>query len=251
MKPLERKGWKKLLRECISWRTTEMLPVKLTNVDCERIRYPAIDPKSNPSGSQHALIADIVLSSQTHDILNKPRDIFILDKNRMPAEDVSLLYASAKVILTGDGRTMTEQIDCRSDLPLPRLRSFTGGQPEAARPAAFEEPELNIFNGLGGFSPDGNEYVIRLQKGQTTPAPWVNIIANPEFGFIVSEAGSGYAWYGNSRENKLTPWSNDAVSDTPGEVLYIGDRDTGRLWTVTSLPIRENEPYTIRHAGNG
>jgi len=197
--------------------------------------------------SLHALIADIVLSSQTHDILNKPRDIFILDKNRMPAEDVSLLYASAKVILTGDGRTMTEQIDCRSDLPLPRLRSFTGGQPEAARPAAFEEPELNIFNGLGGFSPDGNEYVIRLQKGQTTPAPWVNIIANPEFGFIVSEAGSGYAWYGNSRENKLTPWSNDAVSDTPGEVLYIGDRDTGRLWTVTSLPIRENEPYTIRH----
>ena len=195
----------------------------------------------------YALISDIILSSQTHDILGKPKDIFILDKNKMPGEDISLLYAVAKVILMGDGRSMTEQVNARNARLLPPPRRFTGQIPEATRPAALAEPALHNFNGLGGFSPDGNEYVIRLENDQMTPAPWVNIIANPTFGFIVSESGSGHAWYGNSRENKLTPWSNDAVSDTPGEVLYIGDRDTGQLWTATSLPIRESESYMIRH----
>ena len=87
-----------------------------------------------------------------------------------------------------------------------------------------------------------------LGEGQWTPAPWINVIANPSFGFQVSESGSGYTWSLNSRENQLTPWSNDPVSDPPGETIYVRDEDTGELWGPTVLPIREEAwPYTARH----
>jgi len=192
------------------------------------------------------VIRDIVLSRQTHDILKKPEDVFILDQGKLAVEDVRLLHAAARIILYGDGRSMEEQVRIRTETNVPGLRTFA--KPAAVYAAVpLKEPVLKHFNGIGGFRPDGNEYVIHLDKGQNTPAPWVNVIANPEFGFLVSESGSGYAWSQNSRENKLTPWSNDAVSDTPGEVLYLGDLDTGRLWTPTPLPIREDEPYLIKH----
>lgn len=201
----------------------------------------------------YAMLSDIVNSRQTHDILNKPKDVFILDRNKMPFEDVNLLYAAARILLKGDGRTMAEQVHSLQLPSLPPLKYFAKADAPFAKaesPFALPVPkdlELLFYNGCGGFTPDGREYVIQLEKGQNTPAPWVNVIANPGFGFLVSEAGSGYTWYANSRENKLTPWSNDAVSDEPGEAIYIGDGDTGEIWTATSLPIREEEPYTIRH----
>jgi cyclic beta-1,2-glucan synthetase len=107
---------------------------------------------------------------------------------------------------------------------------------------------LEFFNGLGGFDADGREYVTILGEGQQTPAPWVNVIANAAFGFQVSADGSGYTWSVNGRENQLTPWSNDPVSDRPGEVIYLRDEDSGALWTPTALPIREEAgSYVIRH----
>jgi cyclic beta-1,2-glucan synthetase len=109
-------------------------------------------------------------------------------------------------------------------------------------------PDLEFFNGLGGFDENGKEYVTILGEGQWTPAPWINVIANPSFGFQVSESGSGYTWSLNSRENQLTPWSNDPVTDPPGETIYIRDEDSGELWGPTVLPIREEAwPYTARH----
>jgi cyclic beta-1,2-glucan synthetase len=159
---------------------------------------------------------------------------------------VLLLYEAARIILRGDGRSMEDQVSDREEPFLPKALKFT------KKPTSFSSPVLKDAlllrdNGIGGFRTDGNEYVIRLDKGRNTPAPWINVIANPHFGFLASEAGSGFTWARNSRENKLTPWSNDAVLDPPGEVLYIGDADTGELWTATSLPIREEEPYMIRH----
>lgn len=109
-----------------------------------------------------------------------------------------------------------------------------------------QDKALLYFNGLGGFSNDGTAYIIKLEKGQMTPAPWTNVIANPQFGFMVTESGGGYTWSENSRENKLSPWSNDPVCDTPGEIFYLQD-DTDSLWSLTPLPIREDEPYTITH----
>src|SRR5256712_339886 len=124
--------------------------------------------------------------------------------------------------------------------------------PRRARRPSLNVPgprlDLEFFNGLGGFADGGREYVIVLGEGQWTPAPWINVVANHSFGFQVSESGAGYTWSINSRENQLTPWSNDPVGDTPGETLYIRDEDSGTLWGPTLLPIREEaRPYIVRH----
>src|SRR3546814_16358705 len=79
--------------------------------------------------------------------------------------------------------------------------------------------DLEFFNGFGGFDKDGREYVTILDSGHATPAPWINVVANPGFGFQASAEGSGYTWAENSRENQLTPWSNDPVGDPTGEAI--------------------------------
>jgi cyclic beta-1,2-glucan synthetase len=110
------------------------------------------------------------------------------------------------------------------------------------------ERELEFFNGLGGFADDGREYVTILGEGLRTPRPWINVIANPSFGFLVSESGSGFTWSLNSHENQLTPWSNDPVTDMSGEVLYLRDVNSGEIWSPTALPIRDDPaPYIACH----
>lgn len=109
-----------------------------------------------------------------------------------------------------------------------------------------QDREVLFNNGFGGFERDGAAYIITLEKGMVTPAPWSNVIANPEFGFIVTESGGGFTWSDNSRENRLSPWSNDPVSDGLGEIIYLSDGGSD-IWTVTPLPIREDETYTIKH----
>ncbi|MCQ4262116.1 glycosyl transferase [Stutzerimonas stutzeri] len=109
---------------------------------------------------------------------------------------------------------------------------------------------LEFFNGLGGFDKDGHEYVTLLEAGASTPAPWINVIANPKFGFQVSAQGSGYTWAENSRENQITPWSNDPVTDPCGEAFYINDVDSGALFSPTAQPIRDSGLYVARH-GHG
>jgi cyclic beta-1,2-glucan synthetase len=107
--------------------------------------------------------------------------------------------------------------------------------------------ELNYFNSLGGFTPDGREYAIYLGPDTNTPAPWVNVIANPTFGTLISETGSGFTWYGNSQRNRLTGWSNDPVLDPASEAIYIRDEESGVFWSPTAAPIREKTAYRTRH----
>lgn len=194
----------------------------------------------------HALLSDIVSSSHAHDIINKPGGVFILNMNNLPVEDICLLYAAARMVFKGDRGSISDQVKKIQEAELPEARQFLTEAREYGL-APSKDLKLHYFNGLGGFSEDGREYVIRLEKNQNTPMPWVNVIANSNFGFIATESGSGYTWCENSRENKLTPWSNDPVSDVPGEIFYMSDSHTGELWTLTPLPIREEEPYTIRH----
>ncbi len=133
--------------------------------------------------------------------------------------------------------------------------------PPVARPAARAVPApfkavadpaaegLEFFNGLGGFAADGREYVTRLRPGQSTPAPWINVIANADFGFHVAAEGGGYTWSVNSRERALTPWSNDPVADRPGEAFYIRDDDSGELWGPTAAPIHDPQAsHVARHS---
>jgi cyclic beta-1,2-glucan synthetase len=174
--------------------------------------------------------------------------VFVLREDLLPSQDLILLRSAARVLILANRGTLSEQVIRLGRLrpgPVPaRLRS----KREDVEPVPPPALNLAFFNGLGGFTQDGREYVTVLGGGQWTPAPWVNVVANPAFGFQVSESGSGYTWSVNSRENKLTPWSNDPVSDTPGEVFYVRDLDSGVIWGPTCLPIREDSyPYVIRH----
>ncbi len=143
----------------------------------------------------------------------------------------------------GHEQTMDEPQDVEG-VALPEVAQLSSMNPENEEGSAAD---LAFFNGFGGFSSDGREYTIFLRGDITTPAPWINVISNPKAGFLISESGAGYTWTENSRENKLTPWSNDPVTDPSGEVIYLLDLDTGDLWSPTASPIREAEPYVIQH----
>ena len=178
----------------------------------------------------------------------KRGSVFVLREDLLPSQDLLLLRSAARVLILASRGTLSEQVirleRLRPGPVPPQLRASR----EEAKPVPPPKLDLQYFNGLGGFTPDGREYVTVLGEGQWTPAPWINVVANPAFGFQASESGSGYTWSANSRENKLTPWSNDPVSDTPGEVFYVRDLDTGRIWGPTCLPIREQAwPYVVRH----
>ena len=174
--------------------------------------------------------------------------VYALRTDLIPAETHALLSSVARVVLVGARGTLTEQLDRLAEPATrapPPARPGAGPTDNAAPPAPRD---LEFFNGLGGFGADGREYVTVLSGGQSTPAPWINVISNPTFGFQVAAEGGGYTWAVNSRENQLTPWSNDPVTDRPGEVLYVHDEDTGELWTPTASPINdERGQYTVRH----
>ncbi|MGC2781213.1 MAG: glucoamylase family protein, partial [Bradyrhizobium sp.] len=196
-------------------------------------------------------IETMVRSSQSYPQLGADRahgSVFTLRSDLISEETRALLPAAARVVLVGRRGSLSDQINrltTPGSIAAPRTRRLAHVDTSKPVPAP---PDLEFFNGLGGFGADGREYVTILGAGQTTPAPWINVIANPNFGFQVSVEGSGYTWSLNSRENQLTPWSNDPVTDRPGEVIYLRDEDTGELWGPTALPIRHDAaPYIARH----
>lgn len=159
----------------------------------------------------------------------------------------ALLLSVARVSLVAHHGSIADKL---ARLPPPDAPSPTMSLPTNENlPAQRVEPpaDLEFFNGFGGFDADGTEYIIVLNDGEDTPAPWVNVIANPEFGFQVSASGAGYTWAENSRENQLTAWSNDPVAEPSGEAIYIRDDDSGVLWSPTTQPIRDRGTYISRH----
>jgi cyclic beta-1,2-glucan synthetase len=194
-------------------------------------------------------VEDMVRASQaTGQVQPWPRGgVFLLRADLVPPDAQILLGAAARVALLANRGTLSEQL-VRLEGPRPGPVPPRGRIPRAGE-EAVPAPllDLELSNGIGGFAAKGREYAVVLGAGQWTPAPWLNVIANPQFGFQVSESGSGTSWSLNSRENRLTPWSNDPVSDTPGETFYVRDEDRGLLWGPTPLPIREDPPYVIRH----
>ncbi|MDO8350888.1 MAG: glucoamylase family protein [Gallionella sp.] len=169
-------------------------------------------------------------------LLGKPGGIFVLRAEDISEDDRVLFQSVARIVFTDSTDTLIEQVERRvsperlSDLFEPSRQATI----ELTRPL----PALNLIfnNGLGGFTPDGHEYIISLEPGQHTPAPWVNVIASPHIGTVVSESGSAYTWVENAHEFRLTPWHNDPISDSSGEALYIRDEETGAFWSPTALP---------------
>lgn len=173
--------------------------------------------------------------------------IFVLRADQVPAEVRNLLLTAARAVLVGDRGTLAEQVE-RAQEPEPTAAPPRHVLTSPPLQAVLPRPELEFFNGLGGFADSGREYVVVLEAGQWTPAPWINVICNPFFGFQTSVDGSGSTWSLNSQQNHITPWSNDPVSDAPGEVIYVRDEDSGDVWGPTALPIREEgSAYVVRH----
>ena len=175
--------------------------------------------------------------------------VFILRGDRLSPTDRLALQAAARAVLLSRHGTLAEQVARveRTGVSAP-VRTMRPVETRAAQLAPPPRPDLQFFNGLGGFADGGREYVTVMGEGQWTPAPWMNVVANPTFGFQVSESGSGYTWSVNSRENQISAWSNDPVSDPPGEAIYVRDEESGELWGPTLLPIREDSaPYVARH----
>jgi cyclic beta-1,2-glucan synthetase len=193
-------------------------------------------------------ITDLVAASPEASFVDRPGGIFIRRGEQMSEEDRALLQTVARIVLQDNEGTLAEQAERRrrADVSIPQLTP-SRRQPET--PLAYEPPrhDLTFFNGMGGFSQDGREYITILAAGQTTPAPWVNVIANSQLGTVVSEGGSAYTWAENSREFRLTPWYNDPVTDIGGEAMYLRDEDSGQVWSPSPLPTRGKNTYVVRH----
>ena len=199
---------------------------------------------------------------------DRPGGIFIRPADQISHEDRLLFQTVARVILSDTRGTLIEQLGRRGppEKPIPRLRptrsrfaewsrgveKANAGQwtldndaPPVRQPT--DHGQRLFDNGLGGFSPDGREYVITTAPDQATPAPWVNVLANPHFGTVISESGQAYTWSENAHEFRLTPWHNDPVSDASGEAFYLRDEASGQVWSPTPLPAPGSTPYVSRH----
>jgi cellobiose phosphorylase len=192
-------------------------------------------------------ITTLISSGIEAQMLDKPGGIFVRRLEQIPNDDRWLLQAAARIVLDDEKGTLAEQLEHRSILEpsVPPLRTSRFRAIDLPPPLPLRD--LIFDNGLGGFTCDGHEYVITLQPGQITPAPWVNVLANPYFGTVISESGAAYTWVENSHEFRLTPWSDDPVQDTTGEAFYIRDDQTGQFWSPTPTPARGATPYVIRH----
>ncbi|TGD41549.1 glycosyl transferase [Pseudotabrizicola sediminis] len=186
-------------------------------------------------GSIHTLRSDIITQGARTHILAAAQVVIVAGRGDI-GQQLSRLTAAQSII----------QPDAAVSLPRATLRPSAISSPSLHMPLP-DPSELEFFNGTGGFADNGREYVTVLRDGKSTPAPWINVIANEGFGFQVSAEGSGHVWSENSRENQITPWSNDPVSDPAGEAIYLRDLDTNQIWTPTALPIRGPGTYIARH----
>ncbi|HEY8439395.1 MAG TPA: glucoamylase family protein, partial [Candidatus Limnocylindrales bacterium] len=232
---------RQLLRAHEYWRL-KLLPVDLVIINEHGATY---------AQDFHGSLESLVRTSQSTLVVgSEPSNggVHVLRGDQLSLEDRIAIQSGARAVLLSRRGTLADQV---IRLERPEADVPPSGPPEAPRPTAptaIARPELEFFNGLGGFADSGKEYVTILGPGQATPAPWVNVIANPSFGFLASESGSGYTWSANARENQLTPWSNDPVSDPPSEAIFVRDDDSGEVWTPTALPIRlDDATYVARH----
>jgi cyclic beta-1,2-glucan synthetase len=193
-------------------------------------------------------ILGLITGEATRQGQEKLGNIYVKSADQISSEDRLLFESVARIVISDNKGSLLEQVTKQiSEKPLATLLeakpvSLPVQQKELALP-----DDLLFFNGTGGFAKKGNEYKIITDKNKTTPAPWVNVIANPLFGTVVSENGSAYTWAINAHEYRITPWSNDPVTDAGGEAFYLRDEETGNFWSPTPFPKKSNHPFVITH----
>lgn len=197
---------------------------------------------------QDQIIGLIAAGTEAH-VIDRPGGIFVRCAEQISNEDRILFQSVARAIIMDSRGTLAEQINRRilKDTRMPRIRPSKGRHADSPGSNALPQRDLILHNGLGGFTPDGREYVITTTATQATPAPWVNVLANAHFGTVISESGQAYTWSENAHEFRLTPWHNDPVSDGSGEAFYLRDEESGYFWSPAPLPCRGVNPYVSRH----
>lgn len=196
----------------------------------------------------HNLILGLASAVSQSKIIDRTGGIFVRYAGQISPEDRVLMQSAARVIISDASGPLERQIEGRlSPNPMMTKVARRIGAPSYRAPAPEPARELLFKNGYGGFSKDGKEYVIAMDDGGATPAPWANVLANESFGSVVSEAGMAYTWSENAHEFRLTPWHDDPVCDSSGEALYIRDEDSGRFWSPTRLPRAPEGSYICRH----
>ena len=196
----------------------------------------------------HEQIMGLVASGLGAQIIDRPGGIFVRVAEQIAAEDRVLMLSVARVVLSDHQGSLAEQINRQGALEI-RMPALPLTSPVVPIPVVQTKlpVDLILTNGFGGFTPDGREYVIDIRPGQMTPAPWSNVLANAHFGTVISESGQSYTWGENAHEFRLTPWNNDPVSDSSGEVFYLRDDDSGQVWSPTALPCGGQGNFVVRH----
>jgi cyclic beta-1,2-glucan synthetase len=250
---------RQLLRAHEYWR------MKLLAVDIVILNEQPQSYSSDLQGALETVLRtnESQLRPQIHGMASQG-NIFLIRADMVSLDVRLVLQSAARAVLLSHRGTLAEQLNppeavvpvlSQRLLSLPinagawMKDKLTAARDDNTSGAVVDPAEpLEFPNGLGGFSAEGREYVTTLKGSEWTPAPWINVIANPAFGFQVSAEGAGATWSMNSRENQITPRSNDPVGDTPGESFYVRDEQSGILWSPTPLPLREeNGQYEARH----
>jgi cyclic beta-1,2-glucan synthetase len=197
----------------------------------------------------HDQIMGLIAAGVGTSVTDQPGGIFIRPADQISNEERILLQTVARAVVTDSRGMLADQINRRqiAEVKMPRLMPSRTQRGTLPAVTALPRHDLLFFNGLGGFTPDGREYIITTTHNQVTPAPWVNVLANEHFGTVISESGSAYTWDENAHEFRLTPWYNDPVSDKSGEAFYLRDEERGHFWSPMPLPSRGATPYVTRH----
>ena len=195
---------------------------------------------------QEQIMGLVAAGIEAH-VMDRPGGIFVRSADQISDEDRILFQSVARAIISDARGTLEDHLNrlVVKETYVPRHVPTRIHRPQAA--LAAPPRDLILFNGLGGFTPDGKEYVITTTRERVTPAPWVNVLANPAFGTVISENGMAYTWGENAHEFRLTPWQNDPVSDASGEAYYLRDEESGHFWSPTPLPARGSGSYVSRH----
>jgi cyclic beta-1,2-glucan synthetase len=187
----------------------------------------------------HAQLTALLDNGPWREWKHRPGGAFLLRGDRMPEAQRILLTGVARAVLSGERGELQNQLH-HPDPEWPEREEFRPSAAPRPAPALAGEvavPALGLANGLGGFADAGRDYVIVLEGSRETPLPWANVIANPRFGTVVTASGSAYTWAANSRENRLTPFANDPVSDPTAEAIFVRDEETGETWCPTPGPL--------------
>ncbi|HEV2041100.1 MAG TPA: glucoamylase family protein, partial [Casimicrobiaceae bacterium] len=197
----------------------------------------------------HDQIMGLVAGGVEAHVLDRPGGIFVRRAEQIAAEDRILMQSVARVFISDSKGSFADQVTRRAppEPPPARTGSLRVRRSDSARAVEATARSLLFDNGLGGFATDGREYVITTGQARSTPVPWSNVIANPEFGTVITESGQAYTWGENAHEFRLTPWHGDPVSDSGGEVFYLRDEESGSFWSPTPLPRCGATPYCTRH----